>query len=64
MKIQFGSSDQSSYLWVLLVLQVLVDGGVEVLGVTLVEAVDLPFLLDLYVPLNQDELADGLKKRI
>lgn len=64
MRIRFGSSDRSSHLWVLLVLQVLVDGGVEVLGVTLVEAVNLPFLLDFNVPLNQDELADGLKKRI
>lgn len=41
-----------SHLRVLLVLQVLVDGGVEVLGVALVEAVGLPFLLDLNVPLN------------
>lgn len=45
-------------------LQVLVDGGVEVLGVTLVQAVDFSFLLDLNVPLGQDELADGLRWRI
>lgn len=41
-------------------LEVLVNGGVEVLGVALVETVDLPLLLDLHVPLSQDELADGL----
>lgn len=46
----------------LLVLEVLVDGGVEVLGVALVKTVDLPLLLDLHVPLSQDELADGLTK--
>lgn len=46
----------------LLVLEVLVDGGVEVLGVALVQTVDLPLLLDLHVPLSQDELADGLTK--
>lgn len=40
--------------------EVLVDGGVEVLGVALVQAVDLPPGLDLHVPLGQDELADGL----
>lgn len=44
-------------------LQVLVDGGVEVLGVTLVQAVDFSFLLDPNVPLSQDELADGLRRR-
>lgn len=43
-------------------LEVLVDGGVEVLGVALVKTVDLPLLLDLHVPLSQDELADGLTK--
>lgn len=42
-------------------LQVLVDGRVEVLGVALVDAVDLPLRLDLHVLLGQDELADGLK---
>ena len=51
----------SSHLWVLLVLEVLVDGGVEVLGVALIKTVDLPLLLDLHVPLNQDELTDGLR---
>lgn len=50
-----------SHLRVLLVLQVLVDGRVEVLGVALVDAVDLPLRLDLHVLLGQDELADGLK---
>lgn len=48
------------HLWVLLVLEVLVDGGVEVLGVALVKTVDLPLLLDLHVSLSQDELANGL----
>lgn len=41
--------------------EVLVDGGVEVLGVALVQAVDLPSGLDPHVPLDQDELADGLR---
>lgn len=40
--------------------EVLVDGGVQVLGVALVDAVDLPPGLDPHVPLGQDELADGL----
>lgn len=42
-------------------LEVLVDGGVEVFGIALVYAVDLPLLLDLHIPLSQDELADALK---
>lgn len=42
-------------------LEVLVDGGVEVLGVALVKTVDLPLRLDLHVPLSQDELTDGLR---
>lgn len=50
-----------SHLRVLLVLEVLVDGGVEVLGVALVQTVDLALRLDLHVPLSQDELADGLQ---
>lgn len=49
-----------SHLRVLLVLEVLVDGGVEVLGVALVQTVDLALGLDLHVPLSQDELANGL----
>lgn len=50
-----------AHLRVLLVLEVLVDGGVEVLGVALIQAVDLALGLDLHVPLGQDELADGLR---
>lgn len=50
-----------SHLWVLLVLEVLVDRGIEVLGIALIQAVNLSLLLDLHVPLSQDELADGLK---
>lgn len=42
-------------------LEVLVDGGVEVLGVALVQAVDLPLRLDFHVPLSQDELAEALR---
>lgn len=49
-----------SHLRVLLVLEVLIDGGVEVLGVALVQTVDLALRLDLHVPLSQDELANGL----
>lgn len=52
-----------SHLRELLVLQVLVDGGVEVLGIALVDAVDLSLLLDLHVPLSQDELTNGLKQK-
>lgn len=44
-------------------LEVLVDGGVEVLGVALINTVDLPLLLDLHVPVSQDELADGLRNK-
>lgn len=44
-------------------LQVLVDGGVEVFGVALVQTVDLSLLLDLHIPLGQDELTDGLMKK-
>lgn len=55
-----GGRQRRAHLRVLLVLEVLVDGGVEVLGVALVEAVDLPLGLDPHVPLGQDELADGL----
>ena len=51
-----------SHLWILLVLQVLIDGRVEVFGVALVQAVDLSFRLDLHVPLAEDELTDGLKQ--
>lgn len=43
-------------------LQVLVDGGVEVFGVALVQTVDLSFWLDLHISFSQDELAKGLKK--
>lgn len=49
-----------AHLGVLLVLEVLVDGGVEVLGVALIKTVDLPPFLDLHVLLSQDELADRL----
>lgn len=55
-----GDRQRHTHLGVLLVFEVLVDGGVEVLGVALVEAVDLPLGLDPHVPLGQDELADGL----
>lgn len=55
-----GDGLRCSHLRVLLVFEVLVDGGVEVLGVALVQAVDLPPGLDPHVPLGQDELADGL----
>lgn len=55
-----GDQQRHVYLGVLLVFEVLVDGGVEVLGVALVEAVDLPLGLDPHVPLGQDELANGL----
>lgn len=49
------------HLGVLLVLQVLVDGGVEVLSVALVQAVDFSSGFDGHAPLSQDELADGLR---
>ena len=52
-----------SHLGVLLVLEVLVDRGVEVLGVAFVQTVDLSLLLDLHVPLSQDELAYGLRNK-
>lgn len=42
-------------------LEVLVDRGMEVLGIALIQAVNLSLLLDPHVPLSQDELADGLK---
>lgn len=42
-------------------LEVFVDGGVEVLGVALVKTVDLSLRLDLHIPLSQDELTDGLR---
>lgn len=40
--------------------EVFIDGGVEVLGVALVQTVDLPLGLDPHAPFSQDELADGL----
>lgn len=51
------------YLWVLLVFEVFIDGGVEVLGVALIQTVDLPLWLDLDIPLSQDELANGLLRK-
>jgi len=53
-----------SNLRILLVLEVLVDGGVEVFGVALVQTVDLSPRLHLHVLLRQDELADGLQEYI
>lgn len=54
------------YLRELLLLQVLCDSGVKVHCVTFVQAVNLASLLDLHVPINQDEFADCLmsKKQI
>lgn len=43
--------------------EVFIDGGVKVLGVALVQTVDLPLGLDLHAPLSQDELADGLIRK-
>lgn len=51
------------YLWVLLVFEVFIDRGVEVLGVALIQTVDLPLWLDLDIPLSQDELANGLLRK-
>lgn len=52
-----------SHRRVLLVLQVLVDGGMEVLGVALVQTVDLSPRLDRHVPLSEDELTNGLRNQ-
>lgn len=52
-----------SYLGVLLVFEVFIDGGVEVLGVALVQTVDLPLGLDPHAPFSQDELADALIRK-
>lgn len=48
------------YLRELLLLQILRDGGLEVFGVALVQAVNLAALLDPHVAVHQDELAEGL----
>lgn len=51
------------YLRELLLLQVLCDRGLKVFGVALVQAVNLASFLDLYVPIDQDKLSDGLTDR-
>ena len=54
---------EAPYLRVFLLLQVLCDIWVEVLGVALVQAVDLPLFLDLHILVHQDELSDGLRRQ-
>lgn len=34
------------------------------LRIAFIQAVDFPFLLDFYVSIHQDELADGLKEKL
>lgn len=53
----------AGHLWELLLLQILRHGRLKVHGVALVQAVDLPSLVDLHVTVDQDEFADGLKER-
>lgn len=56
-------SSAQRYLRELLLLQVLRHRRTEVFGVTFVQAVDLSSLLDLHVPVHQDELSERLRSR-
>lgn len=47
----------------LLPLDVLGDGGLELPGIALIEAVDVPFFLDFHIPVHQNELSNGLGDR-
>lgn len=44
-------------------LQILIDRRVEVLGVALVQTVDLSFWLDLHISLSEDELSNSLTEK-
>lgn len=48
------------YLWELLLLQILRHRRLKVHGVALVQAENIPSLLDLHVVVDQDEFADRL----